>query len=330
MRNKPKQIIGVELGSACLKAAVIEFNERSKTLLMREYAIQPVEDAQHDLLTSVGLLLGKLKTSCRDCAITGWPDSSLLRFFEHDTETTSNIRQVLDASQEGLDGFILDFVDTGEGTQSPKSRLYLACGLPRKEMEATRDPFQQLKYNILLFQLSPIAVFNAFQASLEEHKLEKPFLSIDFGRKRSSLSGGGNGALHLMREIPWGADDLQRFLEEQKVISKGQSLRDLAAPPDLEAIQEAIAPLVRQIAASRDYVRNQVDSGYLSEIHISGGLSSFEAFTGILQRELESPCVKWNPFRNMQASTKALSDTSLLSDLFRLQAAAGAAIQFLS
>ena len=196
--TKKKQIIGIELGTVCLKAAVIEFN--GKTLLLREHAIQPVEGM--DLVAALGLLLSKLKSSCRDCAIAARPESAILRFIEHDPTGTIDIRSLLnpEVGQAGLEEYILDFVDIGKGKQAPKSRLYVACGAPRKELEDARQLFHQLKYNIQLFQLTPIAVFNAFQASLEEGPVVKPFLSVDFGGKRTSLSGG-NAELHLMREV---------------------------------------------------------------------------------------------------------------------------------
>ena len=332
--KRTKQIIGVELGSACLKAAVIELNEGTKELLVREYAIQSLEATTHDLVTSLGLLLSKLKTKCRDCAIAAWPDSAIFRFFEHDPTSTTPIRSVLNpdsSSSQGLDEYILDFVDAGKGKQSPKGRLYAACGVPRGELEATRDLFKQLKYNIQLFQLTPIAVFNAYHSSLEVGPAPQPFLAIDFGRKRTSLSGG-EAELHLMRAIEWGSDDLQRALVEQQLLTDSQTLQDLTLPSERlkEALQEAILPLVRQIEFSLDYLRMEVDSGMVRDVHISGGLSNFGFFVEALQEAMApTPCVKWNPFRKMQATNAALKETGLLVDLFRLQPAAGAAIQFL-
>ena len=336
MFKKRRQVIGVELGTACLKAAVIEFDESTKGLLVREYAIQQVEGTNHDLVTSLGLLLGKLKTKCRDCAIAAWPESAIFRFFEHDLEGSGNIRDVLNpegpgSQKSGLDGYVLDFVDAGKGKQSPKGRLYVACGVPREELEATRELFQNLKYNIKLFQLTPVAVFNAFQASLEEGPVALPFMSVDFGRKRTSLSGG-DGDLHLMRVIEWGTDDLEQALIERQMMTASQTLQEITLSTDefKEALREALQPLVRQLQFSLDYLRMEVTSGMVQYVHISGGLSNFATFGEVLLEELGAPCLKWNPFRKMQATNSALKEPGLLVDLFRLQAAAGAAVQYLT
>jgi Tfp pilus assembly PilM family ATPase len=337
MFSKAKQIIGVELGSACLKAAVIEFHEKNNGLLVREYAIQPIEGGSHDLVTSLGLLLSKLKTKCRECAVAAWPDSAIFRFLEHDISGSQDIRAVLNtgsnphAAGDGLGDYILDFMDTGKGRQSEKGRLYVACGAPRKEIEAVRDLFAQLKYSIKLYQLTPIAVFNAFQASLDDAVVAKPFLAVDLGRRRSSLSGGDT-ELHLMRELAWGADDLQKALIDMGIIAPGQPMREMDVPLDKlkPALAEAIVPLARQLSMTIDYLRLDVESGLLHDVHVSGGLSTFDLFMDVLQEALGAPCIKWNPFRKMAATNAALKESSLLLDLFRLQAAAGAAVQYLT
>lgn len=335
MFSKRKQIIGIELGSACLKAAVVELIESTNELLVREYAIHPVETTSHDLVTSVGLLLGKLKTKCRDCAIAAWPDSALFRFFEHDPTDATPIRKLLNPESAGtsqaIEDYALDFVDAGPGKQSQKSRTYVACGLPRKEVEATRDLLGQLKYKLKLFQLSPIAVFNAFQFSLEEDATRKPFLSVDLGYKRSSLSGG-EAELHLMREIQWGGNDLKSTLVEQQVIAADQPLEELTLASErlTDALREAVPPLAREIQFSLDYLRMEAGSDEVREIHLSGGLSNFTPFVEALQEALGIPLQRWNPFRKMQATSAALKESGLLVDLYRLQAAAGAAIQVLT
>lgn len=342
MFRQRRQLVGLDLSDACANAVVVEAVEDSQELFIREYVMQAREENQplEDLVADI---YGKLRTRSKECALSAWPQGSVLRFAEDDANDPRQMRRRFLKEAEGaMDHHVLDCVQL-ETKRKGSMKSYLACGIPVEELKRFSNIFTRRGVEVRLLQLSPIAVFNAFQASHDDLVKESPYLLLDFAEHTTTIIAGRGSELQLIRIVEWGMAPLRNLLLDEGMLWPPTSISVL--PEDekeaTETIKPLMAPLTREVQKSLDFLY-QTEEGRadleaadftsgsgLETIYVSGRLSSMKIFVEELRTDLQMSCQQWNPCRKMIASKSALIDFRLLADLSRLPAAAGAAMQCL-
>src|SRR6185436_6416040 len=81
-----REIIGIDLGATRAKAVVLAYGSGNTPMSIRGHAMVPCGDPEQPLGDLLRQLLRKLRSRCRDCAVSAWPDGARLRLFEGKTE----------------------------------------------------------------------------------------------------------------------------------------------------------------------------------------------------------------------------------------------------
>jgi hypothetical protein len=338
--RRQKQIIGIDLRESCLNAALVGVDHKTGKLSVLDYAIQQLGEDGDPVDLALKLMLHKLRPKTRECAVAAWPKGAVLQLSDRGSS----------GQGKGKGGKPEDYVfessDVGDGEKTSAGRRHIECGVPRAVLDNVRATFLKAKLNVSLLQLTPVAVFNAFQHSQQEAVQHGEFLLVDIGWNSTIIISASTNKLHLMRTIEWGAEHMKRTFVEAGLLGVQDEIEAMPADAlDADEIKEtALGPLVREVEQSINYLDSrsegsindetyfsagdaEYESGRPKGIYVSGHLTSCNPFMHALALSTELRCIVWNPFRAMTAAKAALSDFSLLKDLSHLPAAAGAAVQ---
>ncbi len=334
MFSSKRQIIGIDLGASCAKAVVLKYGAGDAPTVIREYAMLPSEDRELPLDELLRALLRKLRTRCRDCAISAWPAGARLRFFDGkaEPELVRALRHGTPDAQalfhEKLDDYVAQCGRVTSLRGDDNDSMFVASGIPRGELTVMENTLRKLGYTLRLLQLTPVAILNAFTASQSEIVRKQPFLVVDFGRARMTILGGSRGSVRVMRRVdfPWGEIPLPLIsAEESETPAEGSSSADEDA---LSAIFGDVTELlVSELQPVLESFRMQDEFFNFDRIYVSGGLSNHRAVIKRLAEGLHIERIQWNSLRHISAHHRALENFTLLSELAHLPAAAGAAFQ---
>ena len=319
------------MGHACLKAVALEKNADTGEVSVLRYATYRLENKEQPLGVAVGKLLRRLRSRTKQCAVAFWPPHSVLRFVERSSSDNSSLRQWLQSPQSplgDLQDHLLDFCDLGPSPDDPTQRRFVVCASPRESVRDIARELEKAGLHPVLMQLTPMALSNAFHFSRDKQSL--PFLTCDIGAHGAHISGGHSDQVLLLRTVPWGAEQFLQSMGAHAVTLEDGRFAVSGQTSLTQALSAAVEPLAMELRQSADFIQNSADTGRLESIHLSGYLSTLPEFIEALDRELLIPCTLWNPFQKITASDKALAGYKLLSEISRLPAAAGAALQYLT
>jgi len=333
-----RQIIGLDLGASRAKAVLLEQRKGDNSVVVRDYAIDRLDEPNLPLETQLRRLLRQLRSRCRDCAVSVWPSGSKLRVINGNVEpeTVREMRQgIADQKKlfhEELKGYLCEYGEISSLTRRKADPSFAVCALPEIELTRIEKALHTLGYRIQVVQMAPLAVLNAFAASQGEQELKRPFVLVDFGRACMTILGGSAAGLRMLRriEFPWG-EIPEPLVAVTGNNHSGENTENAAEEEALAAIFGEVTDLLAfELQPLLDFFRNHDDSSHLDQVYISGGLSNHRTVVRRLVERLGLQCVQWNPFRHIAAHRRALDNFDLFSELAHLPAAAGAAFQRLA
>src|SRR5260221_8440226 len=182
-----RQIIGLDIGASRAKAVLLEQGKADGSMAVRDYAIDRLDEPNLPLETQLRPLLKRLRSRCRDCAVSLWPSGAKLRLINGNVEpkTVGEMRRgTADGKSlfhEELKGYICEYGEITGLTRRKADSTFAVCGLPEIEITRIEKALHTLGYRVHLVQLAPLAVLNAFAASQGEEELTRPFELVDFG-----------------------------------------------------------------------------------------------------------------------------------------------------
>ena len=312
-----KCVIGLHLGSSAVTAALVQEGRRgAPPVLLDAVALatgegQPLEEA----LAAVSARWGR---RCRDCTAAFWPEEGMIRFFEHrgalgEVEALLKSRHWQLLAQNYGD-FVFGCgplpVVESNGGGPPPARRYVCCGMPAARLAVMEGLFARAKLKIKVLQLSPLAVFNAFDLLERETAQRGNTLLVDVGGEAATIVGGRGGTAELARRVPHGLNTLTERLILDGGISPEEDFAALSADDDInvESARQCLAELAKEIASSIDYFQTHLNR--LDGLYFTGAVTRSEAVLKILGEmiradmvldggEREIPFKPWNPLERL-------------------------------
>ncbi len=333
--SRNKKVIGIYTCEDYHAAVLLQFDPKEKKPIILRFAIVPQGDEEQPLGDSLRILIRKLRTRCRTCALSCWPDGARLKFFEAPKDAdTERLRAQLRIGNttvlnERFEAYTLDCDKLGQFKGPEGKAHFISCGVPdiqRKNIEAA---FSSLGLELQILQLSPVSLFNAFAISHDDVLAKQPYLVADIAKNRTIIIGGYQKQLPLVRilDIGWGNVD-EMFGGESEMPSDLLQVLTETGGPEMAELQRSSGMLVSELRRSANFL--EIDHGVkLKRIYLSGTLAPHAPMAQMIATDLDIPFEHWNPFRRGAASEDALGKFGLLSEFSRLCGAAGAAFQVL-
>ncbi len=339
MAKPPSSAIGVDLGRHSMKAVLLARKGNGRLSLTR-FATRDLAVELHtadELAANLKALLQELGGSAKACGIAISSSDSFLRIIEQPEMEPETLRDALRFNSQMLlnqdcKDFVLDCdrisADSSGGNNG--SSRYIVGGLPRAQVQVIHDACLKTKTPMTALQLSPMAVFNAFEFANEETFNTQGFVLVDIGHLSSEVIVGAKRELILARTLGYGGN---HFVEE--LICHGASgpeeVAQALAEEEVLTIENArlsLTELVRSISSSIGFVEARHEVA-IPRVFISGGMAKSPAILKILSEELQLPCETWDPFAKCEVAVPAARKEALGGQLPVLSAACGAAAEIL-
>ena len=207
---------------------------------------------------------------------------------------------------------------------------YIVGGIPRTHVQMVHDACVKNKLPITSLQLSPLAVFNAFEFAHEETFNTQGFVLVDIGHLSSEVIVGAKRELILARTLAYGGNHVVEELICHGASGPEEVTQALAEEEVLtvENARLSLTEVVRSISSSIGFVEARHDVS-VPRVFVSGGMAKSPTILKILTEELQLPCETWDPFARCEIAVPAARKAALGVESPILNVAFGAAAEIL-
>ena len=219
---------------------------------------------------------------------------------------------------------------TGAAMGSVPPLRYLVGGAPRARVDAVAAAFEHGKLPLRRLQLSPVALFNAFEFARPQVFREEPFLLLDLGHSTSTVIAGMRGGITLVRAIGYGGDVLLKDLTMDGAMDRESALM-LMSEGDAgmaQAARESLGMVAREVLGSIGFSEGQWERP-VGRVFVSGGAAHAEIVLQVLSDEVNLPCELWSPFERCETALPAGRRPAFEKESWNLNVAFGAAVELL-
>ncbi len=334
--NKRKSLIGLDVGSECIKALEITADNGDYTITGFGQIDVSSEDAKMDAIN-------ELMRSCRfkskkvACAVSG--RSVIVRFLNIVEMPEENLSNALRYEADkyipfDIENVILDCQKLEDTTGLPKNEMKVILVAVKKEVvEDQMKLLQNCGLQPLIIDIDVFALANSFEFSnLINGELNmdgKVIALVDVGGNKTSINiMKGNDSL-FTREIYMGGNDFTSYISKKQGIEMFESEQLKRNPADqLDEVTEAVLPGIEEIGSeinlSFDYYENQYESK-VEEIYLSGGGGRMQGLDVALERIFERRTVLWSPVAGISVDSDMVDTELLLENASSLAVAMGLA-----
>jgi type IV pilus assembly protein PilM len=334
--SKKKSLIGLDVGSDCIKA--IEISGEKGDYMISGYGQIDIssEDAKPEAICEL----------LRNCSFRGKRVASavsgrsvIVRFLNIVEMPEENLTNALRYEADkyipfDIDNVILDCQKLQDTTGLSKNEMKVILVAVKREV--VEDHYQLLQSCGLQPSIIDVDVFalaNAFEFSNmingELSTEDKVIALIDIGGKKTCINIMSGNESYFTREIYMGGNDFTTYLSKKMGIENFESEQLKRNPGErVDEVTEAIIPGIEEIGSeinlSFDYYENQYESR-VEEIYLSGGGGRVQGLDEGLERIFERRTIAWSPVEGISVDSDLVDADSLMDNASSLAVAIGLA-----
>jgi len=342
MAKPPSSAIGIDLGRHSMKAVLLA-RRGTQRFALTHFAIKDLPEEANTLEAleeNLRSLLRDLGGKAKACGVALSSADSMVRILEQNSIPPELLRDAL-----RINGPLLLSQDCREwvidcaaiAPPNPATPVaegapvhYLVGGLPRPHVAKVYEACVKNKVPATVFQLPPVALFNAFEFANEETFKSQAFVLVDIGHQSSTVIVGVKEELILVRSLDYGG---VQFVD-QLILHGAASFEEIVemlAQEEVLTVENArlsLSELVRLISSSIGFFEGRREEA-IPRVFVSGGMAKLPAVLNVLAEELHLPCDAWDPFYKCELSLSNAQKTALASQLPILGVACGVAAEIL-
>lgn len=288
-------------------------------------------------------LLRELGGTAKACGIAVSHEEAMVRILEQNTIPPELLRDALRINgpmllSQDCREWVIDCaaIKSNEPEPAPEKKGEAACahylvgGLSRVHVAKVHDAFLKNKLPDTLFQLPPVALFNAFEFANPEAFDSQAFVLVDIGHLSSTVIVGVKGELVLVRSLDYGGSQFA----DQLILHGAASLEEvfaMLAEEEVLTVENArlsLTELVRLISSSIGFFEGRREEA-IARVFVSGGMAKLPAVLNVLNEELHLPCDQWDPFYKCELGLSNARKSVLAEELPVLAVACGVAAEIL-
>ncbi|HST31448.1 MAG TPA: pilus assembly protein PilM [Chthoniobacterales bacterium] len=351
MAKRADSVVGIDLGKHTLKGVALR-RKNDNRFVLTSFASRPVPEefaSADDLARELKQLLRDLG-GAKSCAFAISDPSSILRIIEQPNTPTDLLRTALRLNglavlNQDCKEFVLDVAPViahgnGASTADKPSGAgnvgvltqtkYLVGGMLRSQIKQIVTAAAKVRVSAEIVQLAPVCSFNAFEFAYPEVFGNEAFLLLDMGHLESTVLIGSRGELVLVRSIDYGGKALMQALTAEDALDADAAWHMIQQGDEgmSEICRNSLARLAMEVRNSIGFFEGQREEG-INRIFVSGGLARAEAVLQTLSDELTLPCEIWDPLETCEVALPAAKRQSLPNEFVSLNAACGAAFEYL-
>lgn len=312
--SSKKQVIGLDIGSNSIRAAVVDVSSSNSQLL--KYVQEPIvnntlnngEVAQVSKLTETFQNLFKSLKLNKGDIVLGLSGSSVMvkKVTIPKMENQLLSDQVRWEAEQyipfDLSSVNLDFVVLSTNSGDDNSNDILIVAAQKDQIRAAVEVVEPMGFNVVVADVNGFALANAF--AFNYGKIQGQAIAlIDIGAFYSHFVIVQNGDVVFCRDLPVGGVLINQEIQSAMDISFEEAERFKMSKEMPEEAQKAIdvslGNIIDQIQGSFEFFINTTQGLSVTNIFLTGGTAYTAGFIEKLQKTLDIPCEFLNPLRNM-------------------------------
>ena len=307
MFNRTRRLIGLDIGSNCVKA--VELTSTGAEIVLTGYG-------QAEMV-SEGSKADAVVQACRGfhtkrtvSSVSG--KSVIVRFLNMAKTTDDNLMNVIRVEADkyipfDVDEVVLDAQRMPDQVQGEEMRVLL-CAVKRSLIDEHVTLLQGVGLQPEVVDVDSFALGNAYELrgrlSTQVEDQEKTVALVDVGANKTNVNILRGNISYFIREIYLGGDDLTSSISKRLGIElhSAENLKREAgdnAEQLREAVMSSIEDLGNEIHLSLDYFENQFDKA-VDEVFLSGGASRLKFLGEAFEKIFEKRVRAWDPTENMK------------------------------
>jgi len=335
MLKKTRSLIGLDVGSSCVKA--VELTNVGNDPVVTAYGQAEVlsegsrADAILDLLHSQSFRTRRVVT-----AVSG--KSVIVRYLNMVQMSDEDLKNAIKFEADkyipfDVDEVVLDCQKLEDGINDSGEMRVLLVAVQRSLIEDHISLLQGIGLQPAVIDVDSFAIGNAF----EMHGLlaagfegdGRVTALIDIGANKTNINIVRGSTTYFTREIYLGGDDLSSALAKRLGVEIHQA-EALKRDPggQVEDLREAVIPSIEdlgnEIHLSFDYFENQFDQE-VDEVYLSGGGSRLTLLEEAFEKIFEKRTRTWDPTESLKIKADSVDVDALTENASQLAISVGLA-----
>lgn len=321
LRKAPSDLVGIEVTAQELRVARVRKGTTEVTLTAADVLPRPARDEDSEEPAAPEL---PSKTRAKYVSLCVPGENAVVKYlsFPGQMDEAADAAIVQNMGLKDPEGYRIAYKVIVEGHARGESRL-LAVAVPNEEAEAATSLFATGLPAPYSLELSETALLTAFLHGAPEHEGSDCIGMVAFGRNTTFLSLFRKGSLALLRKLEFGTEAILSKLEKTLGVNRATAQEILVdgAFDISQAIADVMAPLVKQLVVSRDFVERR-ENCQIKKVYTAGEIVTSQEALNQLRASLGVDFEPWNPLNAVTAAEGALPDR-LVGQEWRFGAAIG-------
>lgn len=339
MLKQRKSIVGLDVGTSCIKA--IEITQDKFDYIITAFAQIDIsgEQARRDALSEL-FKSGGFRTKRVATSVSG--KSVIFRFINMVQMSDDNLTNAIkfeadkyipfDVDEVQLDTQkLMDLPATEEGGQDEMKVLLVAA--KRSIVEDQAAMLAELGLSPVNIGVDSFALGNAYELNdivspgLQES--DHTVALVDIGFAKSSINILRNNVTFFAREVPMGGQDLTNAITRRFGLEPFEAEALKRDPQEQvvevqDAVSATLDDLGNEINLSFDFFENQFE-GEVQEVYLSGGSALLPFLEESLEKIFEKRTRVWNPIEGLKVRSDNVDIDALNQSAPQLAVAVGLA-----
>ncbi len=339
MLKQRKSIVGLDVGTSCIKA--IEITQDKFDYIITAFAQIDIagEQARRDALSEL-FKSGGFRTKRVATSVSG--KSVIFRFINMVQMSDDNLTNAIkfeadkyipfDVDEVQLDTQkLMDLPATEEGAQDEMKVLLVAAKRSIVEDQATM--LSELGLSPVNIGVDSFALGNAYELNdivspgLQES--DHTVALVDIGFAKSSINILRNNVTFFAREVPMGGQDLTNAITRRFGLEPFEAEALKRDPQEQvvevqDAVSATLDDLGNEINLSFDFFENQFE-GEVQEVYLSGGSALLPFLEESMEKIFEKRTRVWNPIEGLKVRSDNVDIDALNQSAPQLAVAVGLA-----
>ncbi|MDP3791822.1 MAG: type IV pilus assembly protein PilM [Candidatus Omnitrophota bacterium] len=308
-QTKPKNRIGLDIGSSAVKIVEIE-NLEGKSILAHIGLKKLPNPSKETLVESIKSLIEESKISSKEVSVSVSGPSTIVRFVSMPKMREDELKGAIKFEAEkyipfAIDDCIIDYQVLKKDEKENKLDMLLVA--VKKELVMGKIAIAEAGgLDVRIVDVDTFAIANSFLKNFNNHDTNKTAALLNIGSGLTNVSIVRDGVLHFSRDVAIGGADFNN------VISKGLNLDPAGAenikiapkdkaPDVVSCTKSMLNNLLDEMRLSFSYYENQSGMG-IDEIYLSGGTSDLVGLEGAFHEAFESKPFLWDPTQFLDTS----------------------------
>ncbi len=336
MFNRTRRLIGLDIGSNCVKA--VELTQTGSEVVLTGYG-------QAEMV-SEGSRADAVVQACRGfhtkrtvSSVSG--KSVIVRFLDMARTTDENLMNVIRVEADkyipfDVEEVVLDAQRMPDAAEGQQMRVLL-CAVKRSLIDEHVGLLQGVGLQPDVIDVDSFALGNAYEMrgrfSTQVEEGEKTVALVDVGANKTNVNILRGNVSFFIREIYLGGDDLTSSISKRLGIEL-HSAENLKREPGenadqlREAVMSSIEDLGNEIHLSLDYFENQFDKS-VDEVFLSGGASRLKLLGEAFEKIFEKRVRAWDPVENLKIEEGSVDAMKIRENGSQIAIAVGLAARIL-